>query len=66
MSAAGKRLLGLLGHETAGLNSNLGLEQEIFLVPREAYFRRPDLQLTGRTVMGKDAPRGQEMVITAL
>jgi len=61
MSSAGTRLLGLLGHKTAGLNSNLGLEQELFLIPREAYFRRPDLQLTGRTVMGKDAPRGQEM-----
>lgn len=61
MSDAGTRLLGLLGHKTAGLVSNLGLEQEIFLIPREAYFRRPDLQLTGRTVMGKDAPRGQEM-----
>jgi len=61
MSTAGTRLLGLLGLKTAGLNSNLGLEQEIFLIPREPFFRRPDLQLTGRTVMGKDAPRGQEM-----
>ena len=61
MSDAGVRLLSKLGIETTGLNSNLGLEQEIFLIPREAYFRRPDLQLTGRTVMGKDAPRGQEM-----
>jgi len=61
MSEAGTRLLGLMGHKTSGLNSNLGLEQEFFLVPREAYFRRPDLQLCGRTIMGKDAPRGQEM-----
>ncbi|GAX13695.1 glutamine synthetase [Fistulifera solaris] len=25
------------------------------------YYRRPDLQMTGRTVIGKDAPRGQEL-----
>ena len=35
--------------------------QEFFLVPREAYYKRTDLQLSGRTVMGMDAPRGQEM-----
>lgn len=40
---------------------NIGLEQEFFLVPRAAYYKRPDLQLTGRTVMGNNAPRDQEM-----
>ena len=34
--------------------------QEFFLVPREAYFKRPDLQLTGRTIIGKSSARGQE------
>jgi len=43
------------------VQANIGLEQEFFLIPREAYYRRPDLQFTGRTIMGKDAPRGQEM-----
>jgi glutamine synthetase len=56
------RLLSLLGLDTSsGIQANIGLEQEIFLIPREEYYRRPDLQLTGRTVMGKNAPRGQEM-----
>lgn len=56
------RLLSKLGLDvSSGFRANIGLEQEIFLVPREAYYRRPDLQLTGRTVMGRDAPRGQEM-----
>jgi len=56
------RLFSLLGIECAtGVQTNIGLEQEIFLVPRDQYYRRPDLQLTGRTVMGRDAPRGQEM-----
>jgi len=58
-----KRLLKHLGLDT-GVNdvvTNIGLEQEIFLVPRDQFYRRPDLQLTGRTIVGKNAPRGQEM-----
>lgn len=58
----GSRLLKLLGLDTkSGVQTNIGLEQEIFLIPRDAYYRRPDLQMTGRTIIGKDAPRGQEM-----
>jgi len=64
LNTQGSRLLKHLGlnvSERGGLVSNIGLEQEVFLVPREHYYRRPDLQLTGRTVIGKNAPRGQEM-----
>jgi len=61
MSREGKRLLGHLGYKVDGIHANIGLEQEIFLIPRKAYNTRMDLQLTGRTVTGKDAPRGQEM-----
>jgi len=64
LNTQGSRLLkhlGLDASERGGLVSNIGLEQEIFLIPREQYYRRPDLQLTGRTVIGKNAPRGQEM-----
>lgn len=58
----GSRLFSLLGGDaSSGVQANIGLEQEIFLIPREEYYRRPDLQLTGRTIMGKNAPRGQEM-----
>jgi len=55
------QLLGTLGHKCGKVVPNIGLEQEYFLVPRDAYFKRPDLQLTGRTIMGKSAARGQEM-----
>lgn len=61
MSKQGARLFSLMGVKTEGMVNNIGLEQEIFMVPRDQYFRRPDLQLTGRTVIGKDAARGQEM-----
>ena len=45
----------LMDYNVDGLINNIGLEQEIFLVPRHAFYRRPDLQFTGRTVMGKQA-----------
>ncbi|EEC45634.1 GLNA, glutamine synthase [Phaeodactylum tricornutum CCAP 1055/1] len=58
----GSRLLKHLGLNTDhGIQTNIGLEQEIFFVSRDQYYRRPDLQLTGRTLIGKSAPRGQEM-----
>ena len=39
----------------------IGLEQEFFFVDREAYLKRPDLQFCGRTVMGKQPSRNQEV-----
>jgi glutamine synthetase len=61
ISREGVRLLKNLGYNTKGVIPNIGLEQEFFLVPRDAYARRLDLQMTGRTVIGKQAPRGQEL-----
>lgn len=61
LSTHGTKLLKLLGHTTAGVESRIGLEQEFFFVPKAAYDRRVDLQLTGRTLLGKHSPRGQEM-----
>ena len=58
----GARLLNLLGFKgVKGVSANIGLEQEFFFVPRDAYLKRMDLQLTGRTVMGKMPPRNQEV-----
>lgn len=61
LSREGTRLLKLLGFEVKSLQSMIGLEQELFLISREAFLRRPDLQLTGRTVIGRLPPRGQEL-----
>jgi glutamine synthetase len=61
MSREGVRLLKNLGYNVKGLQSNIGLEQEFFLIPRDSFARRLDLQMTGRTILGKNAPRGQEM-----
>ena len=61
ISKEGTRLLKLLGYSVSGVQPNIGLEQEFFLIPREAYYKRPDLQLAGRTVMGRSPARGQEL-----
>ena len=55
------RLLKNLGYNVSKVVPNIGLEQEYFLVPRDAYAKRMDLQLTGRTILGRMPPRGQEM-----
>ena len=43
------------------VNSNLGWEQEYFLVDEGLYSARPDLMLTGRTLMGHDSAKNQQM-----
>ena len=41
--------------------SNLGWEQEYFLVDEGLYAARPDLLMTGRTLMGHDSATNQQM-----
>ena len=41
--------------------SNLGWEQEYFLVDEELYAARPDLMMTGRTLLGHDSAKNQQM-----
>ena len=43
------------------VHTNLGWEQEYFLVDENLYFARPDLMLTGRTLMGHDSAKNQQM-----
>ena len=43
------------------VTSNLGWEQEYFLVDEGLYAARPDLVLTGRTLMGHDSAKNQQM-----
>jgi glutamine synthetase len=61
MNKAATRLLKLLGHtEVAPVNSSCGAEQEYFLVDAHFAHSRPDLLLTGRTLFGKPAAKGQQ------
>ena len=43
------------------VNSNLGWEQEYFLVDEALFATRPDLIMTGRTLMGHESPKNQQL-----
>jgi glutamine synthetase len=61
LSKEAVRLLRLLGMEDVeNVTAYAGSEQEYFLVADEYYQKRIDLKLTGRTLFGADAPKGQE------
>ncbi len=55
------RVLRLFGKEVNRVTTTVGPEQEYFLINKEDYARRPDLILTGRTLFGAPAPKGQEL-----
>jgi len=43
------------------VNANLGWEQEYFLIDEALFMARPDLMLTGRTLMGHSASKDQQL-----
>jgi glutamine synthetase len=56
------RVLKALGNTTARkVVATLGPEQEYFLINRDLFLKRLDLQLTGRTLFGAPSPKGQEL-----
>ncbi|MFQ8706149.1 MAG: glutamine synthetase III [Thomasclavelia sp.] len=62
LSKAACRLLPMLGIEgVTKVTASVGAEQEYFLVLDEYYQQRMDLKLTGRTLFGAMAPKGQEL-----
>ncbi|KAI8325748.1 glutamine synthetase/guanido kinase [Martensiomyces pterosporus] len=63
LSRAATELVNLLEPE-AHVNhvyTTLGTEQEFFLVDRNMYTMRPDLKITGRTLVGQLPPRHQQL-----
>lgn len=56
------KLLHLIGDKSAkAVTTSLGCEQEYFLVDRAFYTLRPDLIMSGRTLVGARPPRGQQL-----
>ncbi len=43
------------------VSANLGWEQEYFLIDEALYYARPDLMLTGRTLMGHSSAKDQQL-----
>ncbi len=62
LSDAAVKVLHLLGNsDVKHVDTTVGSEQEYFLIDKDLYKKRKDLLLTGRTLMGAPAPKGQEM-----
>ena len=56
------RILKLFGNtDVKCVRTNVGPEQEYFLVDKDMYEQRKDLIFTGRTLFGAKSPKGQEM-----
>lgn len=62
LNAQAIRILRLLGDKTTKrVTATVGPEQEYFIIDKKLYDQREDLILTGRTLFGAKAPKGQEM-----
>jgi glutamine synthetase len=62
LSQAAVRLLHLLGRpEVRSVDPMVGAEQEFFLVDYELFRQRPDLLFCGRTLIGAQPPKGQQL-----
>ncbi|MFM8817349.1 MAG: glutamine synthetase III, partial [Phycisphaerales bacterium] len=63
MSKQAMRILKLFGSDAGvkQVHATLGCEQEYFLVEREQHEQRMDLALTGRTMVGANAPKGHQL-----
>ncbi|KAJ2964511.1 hypothetical protein NQZ79_g728 [Umbelopsis isabellina] len=48
-------------HRVRQVHTSLGTEQEYFLIDRALYTLRPDLKITGRTLIGGLPPRHQQL-----
>ena len=58
---AGTAVAQYFGPNVKHVHSYLGWEQEYFLVDEALYSARPDLMLTGRTLMGHESAKNQQL-----
>ena len=61
LSEAATSVANLFDESVKSVKVNLGIEQEYFLVDESLYNARPDLMLTGRTVVGHTAAKDQQL-----
>jgi glutamine synthetase len=55
------RILRLFGSDATKVTTQVGAEQEYFLIDAEMFKKRPDLVYSGRTLFGAPPPKGQEL-----
>ncbi|MBE6241466.1 MAG: glutamine synthetase type III [Bacteroidales bacterium] len=61
LSEAAAAVVELFDPSVRAVKVNLGIEQEYFLVDESLYNARPDLMLTGRTVVGHTSAKDQQL-----
>lgn len=61
VDSAAVKVCSLFNPEVRNVHSYLGWEQEYFLVDEDLYMARPDLILTGRTLMGHESAKSQQL-----
>lgn len=62
LSVAATKLLHIIGdNHVKHVTTTLGTEQEYFLIDRQVYQLRPDLKITGRTLIGTVPPKHQQL-----
>lgn len=60
MDKAGTKVARFFDSEVKHVRTFLGWEQEYFLVDESLYSARPDLVMTGRTLLGHESPKNQQ------
>ena len=61
LSKAAADVVNYFNEDVTRIISNLGWEQEYFLVDKDLWATRPDLMLTGRTLMGHESAKNQQL-----
>jgi glutamine synthetase len=61
VNVAATNVCGYFGSDVKQCHANLGWEQEYFLVDSDLFAARPDLIMTGRTLMGHNSAKNQQM-----
>ncbi|MDM7925787.1 MAG: glutamine synthetase III [bacterium] len=62
VSKSALKVLRLFGNDKAcRVMTTIGTEQEYFLIDKDFFLQRPDLQITGRTLVGALPPKGQQL-----
>ncbi len=61
LDKAATKVCNLFNKNINKVYSTLGWEQEYFLIDEALYFARPDIMLTGRTLMGHSSPKNQQL-----
>jgi glutamine synthetase len=61
LNKAATESLKLLGHDVKHVIASAGPEQEYFVCDEALFNLRPDLLLAGRTLLGRNPPRGQQL-----